>query len=61
MSRELERVEGYHQKRIEAAIDAARRAAAKIPGGAPGVCHYCGEDMPRLVGGKCVRCREKRR
>lgn len=39
-------------------IAAARRP---IPLGAPGVCDECGDDMPRLVNGRCAPCRDGRR
>ena len=42
-------------------IDAVRAAAAKIPAGEPGECVSCGEDMPRLVHGRCAPCRDGRR
>lgn len=42
-------------------IDAARRAAAAIPAGEPGECDRCGDDMPRLVGGRCAPCRDGRK
>lgn len=38
-----------------------RRAAAAIPAGEPGECERCGEDMPRLVNGRCAPCRDGRR
>ncbi len=38
-----------------------RRAAADIPAGEPGVCEYCDDKTPRLVGGACARCRDKYR
>lgn len=41
-------------------IDAVRAAAAAIPAGEPGECSRCGEDMPRLVNGRCAPCRDGR-
>ena len=35
-------------------------AARPVPVGVPGVCEECGEDMPRLVGGRCGYCRDGR-
>lgn len=45
-----------------AAADLARSiAAARVPldPGYPGECEGCGEDMPRLVNGKCGYCRDE--
>lgn len=39
------------------AIEAARRP---IPAGEPGICNQCGEDMPRLLYGRCAPCRDGR-
>ena len=38
-------------------------AAARppIPAGEPGECEQCGEEMPRLVNGRCGYCRDGRR
>lgn len=47
-----------------AAAELARGIAAArvpIPAGEPGECTECGEDMPRLVNGRCARCRDGRR
>jgi hypothetical protein len=43
---------------LERQIAAAR---APVPAGEPGECEGCGEDMPRLVGGRCGFCRDGRR
>jgi hypothetical protein len=46
----------------EAAVAARLRAIdATIPAGAPGECDDCGEQMPRLVDGRCGFCRDGRR
>lgn len=37
------------------------RVSAAIPAGEPGECDECGEDMPRLVDGRCGYCRDGRR
>lgn len=37
-----------------------RRARKPLPPRNPGECQRCGEDMPHLVGGKCVPCSEGR-
>lgn len=42
---------------LEKSISAARAA---VPAGEPGECHECGEDMPRLVEGRCGFCRDGR-
>lgn len=39
------------------AIEAARRP---VPAGEPGICNECGEDMPRLLYGRCAPCRDER-
>ncbi len=36
-------------------------ARAPVPAGEPGECDDCGEDMPRLVNGRCGYCRDGRR
>lgn len=36
------------------------RAAARIPAGEPGNCRECGDEMPRLVNGRCAPCRDQR-
>lgn len=47
-------IEGEHLAR------ALERARVAVPAGVPGVCDDCGEDSPRLVGGRCARCRDGR-
>lgn len=42
---------------LEKSISAAR---VPIPAGLPGECEECGEDMPRLVHGRCGFCRDNR-
>jgi hypothetical protein len=44
-------------QQTERAIAAARQP---IPVGEPGECNECGEDMPRLVHGRCAPCRDGR-
>ena len=47
---------------VEAATARAIAAArAPIPVGSPGECENCGNDMPRLVAGRCGYCRDGRR
>jgi hypothetical protein len=38
-----------------------RAARVEVPAGVPGICSECGDDMPRLVGGRCAPCRDGRR
>ena len=40
-------------------IDAARKAAADIPAGNPGVCEWCGNHKERLVNDACGFCRDE--
>ena len=42
---------------IERSIAAARQP---IAAGEPGTCVKCGDDMPRLVNGRCAPCRDGR-
>lgn len=46
------------REHLERSIRAAR---APIPAGVPGECDDCGEDSPRLVGGRRAPCRDRRR
>ena len=45
------------QAHLERSIRAAR---VPVPIGAPGECAECGDDSPRLVGGRCAPCRDGR-
>lgn len=45
---------------LNALISNVLEAAAKIPKGTPGECRFCGDEHPRLVGGACCRCRDRR-
>lgn len=40
-------------------IDAARKKAADIPAGYPGVCEWCGNYKERLVNKACGFCRDE--
>jgi hypothetical protein len=43
-------------------LDVTLRAAREpMPAGEPGECDGCGEQMPRLVDGRCGYCRDGRR
>lgn len=43
------------------AVNAVRAAVAAEPIAAAGECQMCGDEMPRLVGGRCAPCRDRRR
>lgn len=43
-----------------AEIDRISALAREMKAGAPGTCSVCEEDHPRIVGGACVPCRDKR-
>ncbi|KQN27385.1 hypothetical protein ASF00_13820 [Sphingomonas sp. Leaf34] len=46
----------------QAALERSIRAArVPIPTGVPGECRECGDDSPRLVMGRCARCREPKK
>lgn len=48
--------------RIEQHLEHSLRAARRpVPAGEPGECRDCGDDSPRLVGGRCAPCRDGRR
>jgi hypothetical protein len=38
--------------------EAIRVARQPVPSGVPGECEDCGDQSPRLVGGRCAPCRE---
>ncbi|MAW99561.1 MAG: conjugal transfer protein TraR [Sphingomonas sp.] len=48
----------YQASEIARGIAAARRP---FDPGQPGECAECGDDSPRLVGGRCAPCRDGRR
>lgn len=43
------------EQMLEVALRAARVA---VPAGVPGECEECGDETPRLIGGRCAPCRE---
>lgn len=49
-----ERVDAYHELALR------RVLSIPVAAGEPGECSECGEDSPRLVGGRCARCRDGR-
>lgn len=36
-----------------------RAARQPVPVGVPGECETCFEDSPRLIAGRCARCRDR--
>lgn len=57
MADEIDQANELAEQHLERSIRAARVA---IPAGVPGECEECGEDMPRLVDGRCGFCRDGR-
>lgn len=37
-----------------------RAARVPVPVGVAGECEGCGDDSPRLIGGRCAPCRDRR-
>lgn len=58
MADEIDRAQASEIEHLERSIRAARQP---VPAGHPGECDNCGEDMPRLVDGRCAPCRDGRR
>lgn len=56
MADEADKAGDTTEKWLALQIAAAR---GDIKPGNPGVCEYCGEESPRLVGGACAPCRDK--
>lgn len=52
----------FANERVEAhRVTSLRRVLTeKFDAGVPGDCIECGEDSPRLVGGRCAYCRDGR-
>lgn len=46
-----------NEQHFQRSLLAARQP---VPVGVAGECDDCGEDSPRLVGGRCARCRDQR-
>lgn len=57
MADEVDRANELADAHLERSLRAAR---APIPAGVRGECEECGEDMPRLVNGRCGYCRDGR-
>ena len=55
---EADRASYFIESVIDDHVKEAMRRAAEIPIGAPGECHSCGEESPRLVDNTCARCRD---
>lgn len=55
---EADRAELYIESVIDDHVKEAMRRVAEMPIGAPGECHSCGEESPRLVDNTCARCRD---
>ena len=58
MADEVDRANERAELDLASAIRAAR---APVPVGVPGECISCGDDFPRLIGGRCGYCRDGRR
>jgi RNA polymerase-binding transcription factor DksA len=57
MADEIDQANELASQHLDRSIRAAR---APVPAGVPGQCEECGEEMPRLVGGRCGFCRDGR-
>lgn len=53
-------VDAAQQLESEHLARAIAAARVPVPEGIPGECESCGEDMPRLVDGRCAPCRDGR-
>ena len=53
-------VDAAQQLESEHLARSIRAARVPVPEGVPGECETCGEDMPRLVDGRCAPCRDGR-
>ncbi|MGK6354713.1 conjugal transfer protein TraR [Sphingomonas sp. DT-207] len=54
-------IDGANKSAEEHLARSLRAARAAIPPGVPGECEECGEDMLRLVDGRCGFCGDERR
>ena len=59
MADEVDQTADRIENEVSFTVGELCRKAAAIPAGRPGECDFCGEDMPRLVGGACAPCRDK--
>ena len=53
-------IDAAQQLESEHLARSIRAALVPVPEGVPGECESCGEDMPRLVEGRCAPCRDGR-
>lgn len=58
MADQIDEANKLADEHLARSLAAARQP---IPAGEPGQCEQCGEDMPRLVNGRCGYCRDGRR
>ena len=58
MADQIDEANEIAEEHLKRSLVAAR---APIPVGEPGECEECGEQMPRLVEGRCGFCRDGRR
>lgn len=57
---EIDKIFELNEIENDSHIRIAVRDAAKIPPGAPGICHECHNKSQRLVNGRCAPCRDGR-
>ncbi|WP_084581744.1 conjugal transfer protein TraR [Sphingomonas azotifigens] len=57
MADQIDQANDLNEQHLERSLRAARQPIAV---GVPGECDNCGDDSPRLVGGRCARCRDGR-
>ena len=57
MADDVDLANRFNEQHLERSLRAAR---ATVPAGVPGECSGCGEDMPRLIHGRCGYCRDGR-
>lgn len=55
MADQIDLAQHYQEVALANSIRVARQP---VPVGVPGICGDCGDDSPRLVGGRCAPCRE---
>ncbi|ALJ15329.1 TraR/DksA C4-type zinc finger protein [Sphingopyxis macrogoltabida] len=61
MADDIDRANELADEHLNHSLRAARAAAVTATSaGVPGECEECGEDMPRLIDGRCGYCRDGR-
>lgn len=55
----LDDAQGIIDAETDSLIRDAKKRAAEIPVGEPGICDSCEEEKSRLVRGLCGRCRDE--